>query len=273
MQLAPEVISDIVGVPGDLRPELRDLTNTLGFRAATEDESAAAAQRVIEIAAATIASRRAAPAGDWLDTLIAASPDDDSPDAAPVRAVVALITGGHHSTSRGIGSLIARLLADPALRALVQEDSGRLPAAADEVLRLHTPLPSFSRRATEDSSVGGTEIGAGQQVLLDYAAANRDPGAYPDPERLKLDRRPQHLAFGWGRHRCVGMHLARAEMRIAAAELLAFAPDIELAEPVRWRGPAEPERLLARSAVAERAVRETVAGACPRTTPDSGERC
>jgi cytochrome P450 len=177
---------DIVGAPGKLRPELRDLTNTLGFRAATEDQTAAAAQRVIEIAGATIASRRAAPPGDWLDTLIAASPD--------------------------------------------------------------------------------------------YAAANRDPGVYSDPERFELDRRPRHLAFGWGRHRCVGMHLARAEMRIAAAELLAFAPGIELAEPVRWRGPAEPERLLVRSAAAERAVRDSpgrlpegaarnTVGGFPRTGP------
>jgi cytochrome P450 len=248
-------------VPADLRPELRDLTNTLGFRAASEEQTAAAAQRVIEIAGATIASRRASPPGDWLDTLIAQSPDDGSLDAAPVRAVVALITGGHHSTSRGIGSLFARLLTDPALRALVDQDPGRLSAAADEVLRLHTPLPSFSRRASEDTSIGGTAIGADQQVLLDYAAANRDPGVYPEPERFELDRRPQHLAFGWGRHRCVGMHLARAEMRIAAAELLAFAPDLELAEPVRWRGPAEPERLIVRSAAAARTSTQPSQGA------------
>jgi cytochrome P450 len=260
-RLPLEVICDIVGVPADLRPELRDLTNTLGFRAASEEQTAAAAQRVIEIAGATIASRRASPPGDWLDTLIAQSPDDGSLDAAPVRAVVALITGGHHSTSRGIGSLFARLLTDPALRALVDQDPGRLSAAADEVLRLHTPLPSFSRRASEDTSIGGTAIGADQQVLLDYAAANRDPGVYPEPERFELDRRPQHLAFGWGRHRCVGMHLARAEMRIAAAELLAFAPDLELAEPVRWRGPAEPERLIVRSAAAARTSTQPSQGA------------
>jgi len=243
-RLPLEVICDIVAVPAELRPELSDLTNTLGFRSATEAEAAAAAERVIAIAGATIAARRATPAGDWLDTLIAASPDDDSPDADPVRAVVALITGGHHSTSRGIGSLIARLLTDPALRALVADDPSRLPAAADEVLRLHTPLPSFSRRATEDARIGDVAIGAGEQVLLDYATANRDPGVYPEPERFELDRRPQHLAFGWGRHRCVGMHLARAELRIAAEELLAYAPDVELTEPVRWRGSAEPESLI-----------------------------
>jgi cytochrome P450 len=135
-------------------------------------------------------------------------------------------------------------MTDPSLRALVVADPSRLPAAAEEVLRLHTPLPSFSRRATEDGRIGDTAIGAGEQVLLDYAAANRDPGVYPEPDRFELDRRPQHLAFGWGRHRCVGMHLARAELRIAAEELLAFAPDVELAEPVRWRGPAEPESLI-----------------------------
>ncbi|HEX4094590.1 MAG TPA: cytochrome P450 [Trebonia sp.] len=272
-RLPLEVICDIVAVPGDLRPELRDLTNTLGFRAASEDQAAAAAQRVIEIAGATIAGRRAAPPGDWLDTLIAASPDDGSLDAAPVRAVVALITGGHHSTSRGIASLIARILTDPALRALVAQDPGRLPAAAEEVLRLHTPLPSFSRRATEDRSIGDTAIGTGEQLLLDYAAANRDPAVYPEPERFELDRRPQHLAFGWGPHRCVGMHLARAQMRIAAAGLLAFAPDIELAEPVRWRGPAEPERLLVRSAAAERAASDTAPGRCPAAPTQRRETC
>ena len=294
-RLPLEVICDIVGVPAGLRPELRDLVNTLGFRTVTEDEAAAAAQRVIEIAAATIASRQAAPLGDWLDTLIAASPGSVSErsagehgasehgasehgaseysatlDSAPVRAVVALITGGHHSTSRGIGSLLARILQDPDLRAVVQQDPDRLLAAGEEVLRLHTPLPTFSRRATEDSHIGDHEIHAGQQVQLDYAAANRDPRAYPRPERFELDRRPAHLAFGWGMHRCVGMNLARMELRIAATELLAFAPDVELAEPVRWRGPAEPESLLVRSAALS--VKTGAARPADAGTADTGTK-
>lgn len=251
-RLPLEVIGDVVGVRAALMPELRQHTNTLLFRRGSSDEALAAADRIAEIAALTITERREERTGDWLDVLI-----DRLPTGAPVpleseavRAVVALITGGHHSTSRAIGSCMARVFGDSALRDLLVAKPDRIPDAAEEVLRLHTPLPSFSRKAVDEHEIEGNSIAAGEQILLHYDLANRDPEVFSDPENLNIDRRNiEHLAFGWGVHRCVGMHLARAEIRIALEEVLRFAPDGRLSESVEWVGPAEPKALWITSAL------------------------
>jgi cytochrome P450 len=249
-RLPLEVIAGVVGVPTHLKSELREHTNTLLFRRGTSDEALAAAERIAEIAAQTIAARQGRPGGDWLDELIGRLPEHEFPlESEAVRAVVALITGGHHSTSRAIGSLLARVYGDLVLRDLLIAQSERIPDAAEEVLRLHTPLPTFSRKSTTDHEIDGCRVTAGEQALLRYDAANRDPRVFRDPERFDIERRNrEHLAFGWGAHRCVGMHLAQSEMRIALEEVLREAPDAWLLKPVHWVGPAEPEAVLVTSA-------------------------
>jgi cytochrome P450 len=259
-RLPLDVVSGIVGVPVELAGELRSHTNTLLFRRGTSTEAMAAAERIFEIASQTIEARRGAPRGDWLDELLTAAPRGTEPlgvhDDA-VRAVVALITGGHHSTSRAIGSLLAHLLTEPGLRDELVTRPDRIAEAGEEALRLHTPLPSFSRTATSLQRIGATDIAPGERALLHYDVANLGAEVYERPDRFELDRpRHEHLAFGWGVHRCVGMHLARAEMAIAVEELLRLAPDVTLVEPVTWIGPAEPKCLLVRSASAASGAEE-----------------
>lgn len=251
-RLPLEVIARVVGVPAALATELRLHTNTLLFRRGTSDEALAAAERITEIAALTIADRQLRALGDWLDVLIGRLPAGEPVpvDSDAVRAVVALITGGHHSTSRAIGSFVARVFGDQALRDTLVAEPDRIHAAAEEILRLHTPLPSFSRKSVADQEIDGACVAAGEQALLHYDLANRDPEVFSEPERLDIDRRAiDHLAFGWGSHRCVGMHLARAEIRIAVEEVLRLAPDGWLCEPVEWVGPAEPKAVLVTSAL------------------------
>lgn len=166
-------------------------------------------------------------------------------DNMATSAIVAMITGDHHSTSRALGSLIARVLTEPGLQDLLHADPAQIPAAIDETLRLHTPLQSFSRTATADVQLGNVTVRAGEQVLLVYAAANRDPAVYPEPADFVLGRDRRHsLAFGYGPHRCVGVHLATAELRIALEVLLRLTGRLQPAEPIGWRGPAEPAKLL-----------------------------
>lgn len=249
-RLPLEVIAGVVGVPDEFAPELRRHTDTLLFRRGSSDEALAAAERITEIAACTIAGRQHKAGSGWLDLLIGRLPAEGPvpPESEAVRAVVALITGGHHSTSRAIGSFVARVFEDPALRDLLVAEPERIPSAAEEILRLHTPLPSFSRRAVADHEIDHAPVAAGEQALLHYDLANRDPEVFSDPEHLDIDRRTlEHLAFGWGAHRCVGMHLARAEIRIALEEVLRVIPDGRLVEPVVWVGPAEPNYVLVTS--------------------------
>jgi cytochrome P450 len=255
-RLPLDVVSKVVGVPDGLAGELRLHTETL-LAPATQEQAEAAADRIIEIATATITARRDHPVGDWLDELIASGGADGDVEDEAVRAVVALITGGHHSTSRALGSLIARIFSEAGLLDALLEDTSHIPAVAEETLRLHTPLPSFSRCATDDHVVGATTIRAGEQILLRYADANVDSRTYDHAEQFDVDReRHEHLAFGWGVHRCVGMHLARAELRIGIEELLRLAPDVRLVAPIHWNGPALPATVTVRSDIAFTAQRK-----------------
>jgi cytochrome P450 family 142 subfamily A polypeptide 1 len=98
------------------------------------------------------------------------------------------------------------------------------------MLRLVSPVHSFSRTATRDTELRGKTIAGGEKVLLLYPSANRDAEAFEDPETFRAERNPQHLAFGVGSHFCLGANLARMEMRAVFEELLRRIPDMEYAD-------------------------------------------
>jgi cytochrome P450 len=110
-----------------------------------------------------------------------------------------------------------------------------IPVAIEEFLRLETPVQAMPRWPNEDVELHGRTVAEGEMVMLVWAAANRDPDHFPEPERCILDRSPNdHVTFGRGIHRCIGVDLARLEIRVAVEELLARTGWIEVAgEPVR----------------------------------------
>lgn len=237
-----EVIFEIIGAEDEFKAEVDHLVTALVLyrgEAGGDDP----ADRLIEIAQTIAERRRSHPRDDWLTEIVHLAPDGEPLSTEEIYgAILALIGGGHHSTSRAVSSLVARALTEPGLWRALQDGSARIDDVIDETLRMHTPLPSFSRRATQRVEVDGIMVEAGQDVLLHYGAANRDPDVFErpavfDPAR---DNLIQHLAFGSGLHRCVGIHLARMEMAIAIEELAAVAPDLTLVAPIEWVGPAEP---------------------------------
>ncbi|HEY3479758.1 MAG TPA: cytochrome P450, partial [Streptomyces sp.] len=155
-------------------------------------------------------------------------------EAGATGLLLAYIVGGHHSTGSALGGLIRHVLTVPGLRDdLVAERAG-LPRVIEESLRLTTPLQLFARTLRCPVRVGDRELAAGGRVLLDLAAANRDPREFGEPEEFDRGRsRNRHLSFGAGPHVCQGQHLARAELRIALSRLLDRLPDLRLdGEPV-----------------------------------------
>jgi cytochrome P450 len=99
----------------------------------------------------------------------------------------------------------------------------------DEILRFDSPVQGLSRVATTDLDLGGEHIPSGARIHLLFAAANRDPEVFPDPDRFDITRTPNnHLAFGFGVHHCIGANLARMEMRVGLSELLARWPNYEV---------------------------------------------
>ena len=133
-----------------------------------------------------------------------------------------------------VGSIARHLAVDPGLHDRLRADPTLVSAALEEFLRLYTPYRGFARTVARDVELHGRRIRPGEPVTLVYAAANRDPAVFDDPDEFRLDRPElgRHLAFGRGRHRCAGMPLARLMLRIALEELVTRTRRLELIGPV-----------------------------------------
>jgi cytochrome P450 len=156
-------------------------------------------------------------------------------EASCVELVRLLLTAGHNSTTGGIGNSILRIVGEPEIQRRLRAEPDLIPPAIEEFLRLETPVQAMPRWPNEDVELHGQRLDKGQMVMLFWAAANRDPEHFPEPDRCVLDRSPNdHVTFGRGIHRCIGIDLARLEIRLAVEELLARTEWIELAgEPAR----------------------------------------
>jgi cytochrome P450 len=137
------------------------------------------------------------------------------------------------TTKHSIGHAIYNLGVRPELRRRLIENPKLISAAVEENLRMDAPAYMTARHVAEDIEIGGVQMRAGERVMLVYGFGNHDENAFSCPEEFRLDRQGNnHLSFGHGIHTCVGMHLARIEIRIAIEEVLARMPDYELIVPI-----------------------------------------
>lgn len=183
-----------------------------------------------------LASRRAAPREDYLTALANGVVGGEEVTEAEVPGVVvAFMLGGHHSTAAAIGNMVIDLLSVPGLRTHLRNTPEDIGAAMEESLRRNPPLQLFARTAAEETEIGGAALSPGDRVMLNYAAACRDPGRYAAPKEFRLHREESgHMAFGAGLHLCQGAALARSQLRTAATALDRRFPDLKLAsEPSR----------------------------------------
>ncbi|MBM4407546.1 MAG: cytochrome P450 [Chloroflexi bacterium] len=183
-----------------------------------------------------LASRSRAPRDDLLSQ-IAAAADAGSIAAEDAPLIAAeLMIAGHHTTKDLIANAVVVLSREPAARAALLADSALWPGAVEEVLRFESSIQRGWRRVTEDVDLHGHRLRNGELVFLMLGAANRDPAAFPHPNRFDSRRSPnRHLAFGYGIHLCIGAPLARLEASIALAELYRRHPDPTLvAAKVDW---------------------------------------
>jgi cytochrome P450 len=173
--------------------------------------------------------RRADPRND-LPSAVLAVRRDGRPlsDEECVGILWAGAAGAVETTAHAIGHALDLLDAHRGVRDRLRADPALIPNAVEEVLRLNSPTFMMKRTVSEDTFFGGVDMKAGQQVLVCFGWANYDASVFDDPDAFRLDRSPNHhLSFGYGIHKCVGMHLARQELRIVLEEVLQRMPDYE----------------------------------------------
>jgi cytochrome P450 len=234
------VLCHVLGLDGDKRAEVRE--RTLAVMAAAEDpeKGAAAFMDFAAFGIAEVHRRRASsghqgPAEDGIST-IARWEMGGRPmtDLEIGQAMNSVLIAGHGTSISGIGSMFYEVLRRPDLRDKLAADETLIALAVEEALRLHPPFFGLYRRATTPVTIAGTAIEPDGSVMVCWAAANRDPKVFDDPDDFRLDRPKspeRHLSFGVGLHACPGQMVVRMEMRILLAELLRRLPDIELVDP------------------------------------------
>ena len=128
-----------------------------------------------------------------------------------------LFIGGLDTVSAHLGLQFHHLARHPEHRALLRNQPHLIPDAVEELLRAYPGILNF-RLCVKDCDLAGAPVRAGDHVMLPTFLANRDPEHYEAPDEVRLDRKPKHVTFGHGPHVCLGMHLARRELRIAMEE-------------------------------------------------------
>ena len=163
--------------------------------------------------------------GGWADQLYTAAANGELAVEKCPFMMIDYIAPSLDTTIYAISSTISLFAQNPEQWDLVRKHPSLIPHAINEALRLESPVQRFTRLLTEDHQIDGHVLPAGSRVVLLYGSANRDERKYPDPDRFDVRRNPSdHLAFGRGEHVCVGMNLARIEMR---ALLEALVPRVE----------------------------------------------
>jgi cytochrome P450 len=236
------VIGDLLGVPTGARADFRRWTSALIAPSPGEPSSGKeAVSGIVRLLTGLIAARRASPGDDLLSAMIAARDEADQLSEDELVSLAFLILwAGYENSVHLIGNSILALLTSP--QPIVGLPAGEsLPGPAiEELIRLADPNQYAIRRfATEDLSIAGVPIPAGDTVLLCLASANHDPARFADPGALDLTRTGNpHLSFGLGIHYCLGAPLARTETDIAINSLLRHLPGLTLAvkpDELRWR--------------------------------------
>jgi cytochrome P450 len=237
------VLAELFGLPESDRERFAPWVQTLtrlqneGFAADAllGDGSAAAAHGVqvvgemFEYFSAAIARSRQAPGEDLLGALVSAEVDGERlSDWDILGFCFVVVAGGADTTASLISHTVQLTGQEMPQRELLLDDPSLIPGALAECLRHESSVQALARTTLEDVVVDGTEIPAGEKVLMLYGSANRDPREYGETaDRLDVRREiGRHLAFSSGPHFCIGSHLARLQARVAVEELFAAHPRI-----------------------------------------------
>lgn len=245
-QIPPRVIAHLLGVPESMVDEfvgwVRGVLELGYFDPELRVKSREALQRYF---LGLVQERLESPGDDLISEMLKGEVDGEPITPLEVAQTCnLLLVAGIDTTWSSIGSALFHLATHPEDRRRLAADPSMIPVAIEELLRAYAPV-TMARIVAEDVEYNGCPMKAGDRVIMNFPAANRDPEVFDRPDEVIIDREEnRHIAFGVGIHRCAGSNQARMEMQVAIETFLARIPEFELAEPdeVTWaagqvRGP------------------------------------
>ena len=241
------VISAFLGAPREMWPHIIEWTNRI---INANDPRVAKDQSVLQVTGQAVGQMCQYYAGIFEDRR--KNPKEDLPTALVSACIhgkpmgqnelfgwaIILMTAGHETTQSSFGLGVHALLQHPDQLAKLKANPELLPRAIEELLRYISPAIHFIRTPNRDIEIRGKKIRAGEHLVMFYPSANRDAEVFENPDRLDVERSPnRHLAFGTGPHVCLGMHLARLELKVMFEQFLQRVEKIEITgEPERVYG-------------------------------------
>jgi cytochrome P450 len=221
------VIAELLDIPGERRLDFRRWSDAMSGTLSGDvdpDVAATAGAELFGFMAEVVESRRAQPGQDLISRLLVGAAEGE-PDPLGLEEItmiaILLLAAGNETTTNLLGNAAAAFDAHPDQADLLWSNRELVPSAIEEVLRWQSPVQGLLRGTTGPTRLAGVDIPAGASVLICFAAANRDPAHFADPNRFDITRAAtDHFAFGHGIHYCLGANLARLEARLAIEALI-----------------------------------------------------
>jgi cytochrome P450 len=227
------VICDVLGVPYSDHTFFQENGKQFSQREATAEKAAAAQRRLMEYMDRLIGEKLANPGDDLMSDVAGQVKAGELSREDAARMGVLLLLAGHDTTGNMIALGTLALLQHPDQLAILRQtdDPAVIAGAVEEMLRYLTIVHNGRPRvALEDIEIGGQVIRANEGIVMPIEMANRDPGAFPGPDRLDILREARHhVAFLFGPHQCLGQNLARVELQVVYGTLYKRIPTLRLA--------------------------------------------
>ncbi|MGA3256992.1 MAG: cytochrome P450 [Mycobacterium sp.] len=223
-----QIIAGLLGLPRDDYPQFQRWSISLLSFTVNPERGKAASEALVKYFSPILEARRAEPRDDLISSLAQAEIDGEKLSDEEIYSFLRLLLpAGVETTYRSLGNLLFALLSHREQFEAVKADRSLLPQAIEEAVRWDAPLLNITRVTTRETELSGVKIPAGCSVMPMLGAANRQEDRYPEPNEFDIFRAAKgNVGWGYGVHVCLGMHLARMEMRVAMNLLIDRLPNL-----------------------------------------------
>lgn len=228
------IFLDLMGMPRERLPEFLEWEHVM-FRSPEPMDRVHAARSVHAYLKEFLAEQRRKPSNDLVRAIIEGQIDGCPIDHLEVMGILfTLYLGGLDSVYSTLGWVLRCLATQPELQQRLRDNPEDIPAAVEEFSRAFSVITTH-RTLVDDYDFHGVPLRKGEEIILPVTLANRDPRVFPDPHVIDIDRKPRHINFGTGIHSCLGVHLAKREMRLVIEEFLGRFRNIRIRSGETYR--------------------------------------